>query len=267
MGGPDRRRRLPTRRAATCCSSERAALRAVELSKRLILNANMRFVGAFDLSQRARLIFVTDISYVRAKGTARSASRLSCGRHSPRPRRANLPRCWPSISSALPRTRPIEPAAREPAWATPNTIALELKTVRLRDFSTAARRRAHFDVRALCAASRFRRRSRARPQPGRGAARRRPAAAVRHRLALGHAGDALPAHRRLSRRAQRRGRPARRQRRSRRAVPGRLAVAALCRAVSRQGAQAGAGRRADRYRRRAIRIVRARRRQPIGAVS
>ena len=27
-------------------------------------------------------------------------------------------------------------AAREPAWATPNTIALELKTVRLRDFST-----------------------------------------------------------------------------------------------------------------------------------
>jgi poly(3-hydroxyalkanoate) synthetase len=29
-------------------------------------------------------------------------------------------------------------AAREPAWATPNTIALELKTMRLRDFSTAA---------------------------------------------------------------------------------------------------------------------------------
>jgi poly(3-hydroxybutyrate) depolymerase len=28
------------------------------------------------------------------------------------------------------------PVAREPAWATPNTIALELKTVRLRDFST-----------------------------------------------------------------------------------------------------------------------------------
>src|ERR1700686_3564830 len=27
-------------------------------------------------------------------------------------------------------------AAREPTWATPNTIALELKTVRLRDFST-----------------------------------------------------------------------------------------------------------------------------------
>jgi poly(3-hydroxyalkanoate) synthetase len=30
------------------------------------------------------------------------------------------------------------PAAGEPHWATPNTIALELKTVRLRDFSTAA---------------------------------------------------------------------------------------------------------------------------------
>jgi len=29
-----------------------------------------------------------------------------------------------------------EPATRAPAWATPNTIALELKTVRLRDFST-----------------------------------------------------------------------------------------------------------------------------------
>jgi poly(3-hydroxyalkanoate) synthetase len=29
------------------------------------------------------------------------------------------------------------PAPREPAWATPNTIALELKTVRLRDFSNA----------------------------------------------------------------------------------------------------------------------------------
>jgi poly(3-hydroxyalkanoate) synthetase len=29
-----------------------------------------------------------------------------------------------------------EPAAREPAWATANTVALELKTVRLRDFST-----------------------------------------------------------------------------------------------------------------------------------
>jgi poly(3-hydroxyalkanoate) synthetase len=29
------------------------------------------------------------------------------------------------------------PAASEPEWATPNTIALELKTVRLRDFSTA----------------------------------------------------------------------------------------------------------------------------------
>ena len=29
------------------------------------------------------------------------------------------------------------PAPREPAWATPNTIALELDTVRLRDFSTA----------------------------------------------------------------------------------------------------------------------------------
>ena len=29
-------------------------------------------------------------------------------------------------------------APREPAWATPNTIALELKTMRLRDFSTAA---------------------------------------------------------------------------------------------------------------------------------
>src|SRR5665811_199749 len=29
------------------------------------------------------------------------------------------------------------PAAREPKWATPNTIALELKSVRLRDFSTA----------------------------------------------------------------------------------------------------------------------------------
>jgi poly(3-hydroxyalkanoate) synthetase len=28
------------------------------------------------------------------------------------------------------------PAAREPKWATPNTIALELKSVRLRDFST-----------------------------------------------------------------------------------------------------------------------------------
>src|ERR1700687_1974253 len=28
------------------------------------------------------------------------------------------------------------PAPREPKWATPNTIALELKTVRLRDFST-----------------------------------------------------------------------------------------------------------------------------------
>ena len=31
-----------------------------------------------------------------------------------------------------------EAAAREPSWATPNTIKLELKTVRLRDFSTAA---------------------------------------------------------------------------------------------------------------------------------
>ena len=30
------------------------------------------------------------------------------------------------------------PAAREPKWATPNTVALELKTVRLRDFSTEA---------------------------------------------------------------------------------------------------------------------------------
>src|SRR5664280_1724305 len=29
------------------------------------------------------------------------------------------------------------PAAREPKWTTPNTIALELKTVRLRDFTTA----------------------------------------------------------------------------------------------------------------------------------
>ena len=29
------------------------------------------------------------------------------------------------------------PAPREPAWTTPNTIALELDTVRLRDFSTS----------------------------------------------------------------------------------------------------------------------------------
>ena len=42
----------------------------------------------------------------------------------------------------------------------------------------------------------------------------------------------------------------RRRRRSDRALPGRLDVAALRRAVSRQGAQAGAGRRAHRHRRR-----------------
>jgi poly(3-hydroxyalkanoate) synthetase len=34
---------------------------------------------------------------------------------------------------------PDEPAAREPKWATPNKIALELKTVRLRDFTTDAK--------------------------------------------------------------------------------------------------------------------------------
>ncbi len=34
---------------------------------------------------------------------------------------------------------PDEPPAREPDWATPHTIALELKTVRLRDFSAEAK--------------------------------------------------------------------------------------------------------------------------------
>ena len=55
-------------------------------------------------------------------------------------------------------------------------------------------------------------------------------------------------------------------RRSDRALPGRLAVPALRRAISRQGPQAGAGRRADRHCRRTIRIVRARRCQPYGVV-
>src|ERR1035441_6635884 len=80
-------------------------------------------------------------------------------------------------------------------------------------------------------------------------------------------GHASFRHRRLSRRAQRAGRPTRRHRRSGRALSGRLAVAALCRAFSHQGAQTGAGWCADRYCRRAIRIVRACRCQPFGAVS
>ena len=127
--------------------------------------------------------------------------------------------------------------------------------------------RSHFAVCAICAAWSGRCRSGARSQPGRGIARRRPAAAVRDRLAFGHNGDASFRHRRLSRRPQRAGRPTRRHRRSGRALPGRLAVAALCRAFSHQGAQTGAGWCANRYCRRAIRIVRARRRQPSGAVS
>ena len=38
------------------------------------------------------------------------------------------------------------PAPREPAWTTPNTIALELDTVPLRDFSIAKRQHGFFVV-------------------------------------------------------------------------------------------------------------------------
>jgi len=59
---------------------------------------------------------------------------------------------WPALAAAsaseiagsiakqfigLTGTTDDDTAAREPGWATPNTIALELKTVRLRDFTTA----------------------------------------------------------------------------------------------------------------------------------
>ena len=71
-----------------------------------------------------------------------------------------------------------------------------------------------------------------------------------HRLALGHAGHAVAFDRQLSRRPQRRHRRDRRTGRSCRAVPGRMAVAGLCRAFSGQGAAAGAGRRAGRHRQR-----------------
>ncbi len=70
------------------------------------------------------------------------------GRHDPR-----LGFMWPAFAAAsasefaallakhfigLASDADDRSAPREPAWATPNTIALELKTMRLRDFSTAA---------------------------------------------------------------------------------------------------------------------------------
>ena len=135
-------------------------------------------------------------------------------------------------------------AAREPDWATPNTIALELKTVRLRDFSTAQQGVPTL----LCAPYALHGAGIVDLLPGhslvaalRAAGLREP---VRDALALGRRRHALPHHRRLSRRPQCAGRSARRPRRPGRTVPGRLAVAAVCGALPRQGAQAGAGRRA-----------------------
>ncbi len=70
------------------------------------------------------------------------------GRHFP-----NLAFLWPAFAAAAASEMaalaakqfadfavgPDGPAAREPKWATPHTIALELKTVRLRDFSAEAK--------------------------------------------------------------------------------------------------------------------------------
>ena len=67
-------------------------------------------------------------------------------------RAETLPFLWPAIAAASVSDMaalvarqfanlavgPDGPPAREPAWATPHTIALELKSARLRDFSSAA---------------------------------------------------------------------------------------------------------------------------------
>ena len=157
-------------------------------------------------------------------------------------------------------------ACREPDWATPNTIALELKTVRLRDFSTAQ----EGVPTLLCAPYALHGAGIVDLAPGHSLV-----AALREggleRLFVTHwrSADAdmrFLCHRRLSRRPQRPGRPARRPRRPGRTLPRRLDVAALRRTLSRQGAQAGARRRPDRHRRRAIGTVRAHRRQPAVAV-
>ena len=74
-------------------------------------------------------------------------------------------------------------------------------------------------------------------------------------MALRHARYALPRHRRLSRRPQCAGRPVGRPGQPGGPVPRRLDGIAVRRALSRQGRQAGAGRRADRHRGRKLRPV------------
>ena len=158
-------------------------------------------------------------------------------------------------------------AAREPTWATPNTIALELNSVRLRDFSTAedgvpvllcAPFALHGAVVAdlapdhsLVAALREAGMQRLFVTDWRSATLEMRFLGIDDYLAdLNVLVDQLGGTVDLVGLCQ-----------------GGWLSLRLCRAVSRQGAQAGSGRRAGRHRRRAIRTVGAGRRQSSRAVS
>jgi hypothetical protein len=78
------------------------------------------------------------------------------------------------------------PPTVEPQWATAHTIALQLQTGRLRDFSDDTSCQPTFAVYPACAAQCRHRRFRARPQPNRCLAARWSAAPLRRRLAFGH---------------------------------------------------------------------------------
>jgi len=94
------------------------------------------------------------------------------------------------------------PAVREPKWATPNTVALELKTVRLRDFSTEA----DGSSALLCAPFALHGAAVVDFAPGhigRGVASGRHEPALRNRLAPGDGGYAVARDRPISCRCQR----------------------------------------------------------------
>ena len=137
-----------------------------------------------------------------------------------------------------------------PEWATPNSIVIELDTMRLRDFSAGRRkgRRARPRRSALCRPFLDHRRLPQGPEPDRDAAGRRPSARSRHGLERRDAANARFRHRQVPGRDQHRRRRSRRPRQPRRPLPGRLDVGHVCGALSQKGRLARARRLAHRHR-------------------
>ena len=148
-----------------------------------------------------------------------------------------------------------------PKWTTPNRIALELKSVRLRDFSTATKSPSGGSPPALVVAP-FALHSAviadlAADHSLVGALRDVPgtSATLLDGLAIVDSRHALSRHRRLSRRAQCVDRSNRASSRSCWPMPGRLDVDDLRRPFSRKSSSTGSGGRTDRYSRGAVSVV------------